>query len=78
MQTIEDKWDEIKENIRREYDLSDVSFHTWVEPLRYFDVQDDTVSVWTAAKKFIFYTLSFINLYGIQTCFLSIPGIYKP
>ena len=45
MQTIEDKWDEIKENIRKEYDLSDVSFHTWVEPLRFFDVQDDVVTI---------------------------------
>ena len=41
MQEIEAKWDEIKENIRKEYDLSDVSFHTWVEPLKFFDVQDD-------------------------------------
>ncbi len=45
MQTIEDKWGEIKENIRKEYDLSDVSFHTWVEPLRFFDVQDDVVTI---------------------------------
>ena len=45
MQEIEAKWDEIKENIRKEYDLSDVSFHTWVEPLKFFDVQDDVVII---------------------------------
>ena len=45
MQLLEEKWDEIKETIRVEYDLSDVSYHTWVEPLRFFDVQDDVVII---------------------------------
>ena len=30
MQSIGDKWDEIKENIKREYDLTEVSFDTWL------------------------------------------------
>lgn len=36
MQAIEARWDEIKETIRKEYDLSDVSYHTWIEPLEVF------------------------------------------
>ena len=40
MQAIEARWDEIKETIRKEYDLSDVSYHTWIEPLKFYDVQD--------------------------------------
>ena len=45
MQAIEARWDEIKETIRKEYDLSDVSYHTWIEPLKFFDVQDDVVII---------------------------------
>ena len=45
MQSIGDKWDEIKENIKREYDLTEVSFDTWVKPLRFFDVQEDVVTI---------------------------------
>lgn len=45
MQAIEEKWEEIKETMRKEYDLSDVSYHTWVEPLRFYDVQDDVVII---------------------------------
>ena len=35
----------IKENIKKEYDLTEVSFDTWVKPLRFFDVQDDVVTI---------------------------------
>ena len=45
MQAIEARWDEIKETIRKEYDLSDVSYHTWIEPLKFYDVQDDVVII---------------------------------
>lgn len=45
MHDIEEKWDEIKETIRTEYDLSDVSYHTWIEPLKFFEVKDDVVII---------------------------------
>ena len=45
MQLLEEKWNEVKETIRMEYDLSDVSFHTWVEPLEFYDVQDHMVTI---------------------------------
>ena len=31
MNEIKDRWNEIKEVIRQEYDLTAVSFNTWVE-----------------------------------------------
>lgn len=45
MQLLKEKWNEVKETIRMEYDLSDVSFHTWVEPLEFYDVQDHMVTI---------------------------------
>ena len=30
--SIKENWKTIKEAVRREYSLSDISYHTWVEP----------------------------------------------
>ena len=35
MESISKKWDEIKETLRKEYELSDISFATWIEPLNF-------------------------------------------
>ena len=40
---IRGSWNLIKETIRNEYDLSDISFSTWIEPLQFADLQDDMV-----------------------------------
>lgn len=45
MDSIKEKWDEIKETIRKEYELTDVSFDTWIKPLRFYDVKDNVVII---------------------------------
>ena len=45
MDFIKENWDVIKDTIRTEYDLSDISYNTWVKPLNYHDVKDDTVII---------------------------------
>jgi chromosomal replication initiator protein len=45
MNEIKDRWDEIKEIIRNEYDLTAVSFNTWVAPLRFYKVENDIVTI---------------------------------
>lgn len=45
MSEIEARWDEIKNNIKEEYDLSQVSFDTWIVPLKFFDDRDNVVSI---------------------------------
>lgn len=42
---IKENWEEIKENVRTEYDLSDVSFKTWIIPLKCHDVKNDIVTI---------------------------------
>lgn len=42
---IKENWNNIKETVRREYELSPISFHTWVEPLEYYDTLDDVVYI---------------------------------
>ncbi len=45
MQTIEKKWEDIKEIIRKEYELSSISYNTWVSPLKLHSVKDDIVTI---------------------------------
>jgi chromosomal replication initiator protein len=45
MNEIKDRWDEIKEIIKKEYDLTEVSFKTWIAPLQYYKVENDVVTV---------------------------------
>lgn len=45
MDSIKEKWDEIKETIRKEYELTDVSYDTWIKPLSFYDVQDNVVII---------------------------------
>lgn len=45
MDSIKKKWDEIKETIRKEYELTDVSYDTWIKPLSFYDVKDNVVII---------------------------------
>lgn len=45
MDSIKEKWEEIKEMVRNEYELTDVSYDTWIKPLSFFDVRDDVVII---------------------------------
>ena len=42
---IREKWNEIKESVRKEYNLSEISYHTWVEPLEFYNIENDTVNI---------------------------------
>lgn len=45
MDFIKENWDLIKETLRTEYDLSDISYKTWVKPLNFHSVKDDVVTI---------------------------------
>lgn len=42
---IKNNWDTIKTTIQKEYDLSKISFNTWVSPLKLYKVENDTVTI---------------------------------
>lgn len=42
---IKKNWDTIKETIRKEYDLSSISYNTWVLPLKLYKVENDMVTI---------------------------------
>ena len=49
--SIRENWNLIKENIRKEYELSNISYSTWIEPLSLYKVDDDNVSIIIPTEK---------------------------
>lgn len=45
MDNIRENWTTIKETVRREYNLSDISYHTWVEPLEFHNIVNDVINI---------------------------------
>lgn len=49
--SIRENWNLIKENIRKEYELSNISYSTWIEPLSLYKVDGDNVSIIIPTEK---------------------------
>ena len=45
MNIVEEKWPEIIEHLRVEHELLNVSFNTWIKPLKVYKVVDHTVFI---------------------------------
>lgn len=42
---LKENWNSIKETLRNEYDLSDISYNTWVKPLSFNNLKDDVITI---------------------------------
>ena len=45
MEIVEQKWDEILQTVKDEYELTDISFNTWIKPLEIYAIQDKTLYI---------------------------------
>ena len=45
MNTVIEKWDEILNIVKTEHDLSEVSFNTWLKPLKEYEVNGNVVTI---------------------------------
>lgn len=45
MDFIKDNWNLIKETLRKEYELSDIAYSTWIDPLNFYQAEDDVVTI---------------------------------
>ena len=45
MNIIKTNWEQIKESIRKEYELSDIAYNIWLKPLEYGDLNGKTITV---------------------------------
>lgn len=45
LEILQSKWNEILDYIKQEYDISDVSFDTWLLPLKVYSVKDGVITI---------------------------------
>lgn len=45
MNKLNDRWNEIKEIIKDQYDLTAISFNSWIKPLQFFKVENNIVTI---------------------------------
>lgn len=45
MNKVEEKWEEILQTVKKEHDLSEVSFNTWIRPLKFYQIEDNVVTI---------------------------------
>ena len=61
MSSIKENWELIKQNIRDEYEISNISFDTWIKPLEFYDVTDDIVKILIPSDQSNMQTLNYIS-----------------
>ena len=59
MDFIKENWHTIMDTIKKEYNISDISFHTWLEPLEYYATIDDVVIIAITSDKI--FSLNYIS-----------------
>ena len=74
MHTVEEKWPEIIEHLRVEHELSNVSFTTWIQPLKVYAVIDNTVYVLVDKGASVEYIEKKYAL-PLKVCIAEITGI---
>lgn len=45
MEIIKQNWKEIKENIRKEFEITDIAYNIWIEPLKYSSYINNVVTI---------------------------------
>ncbi|EOS70233.1 chromosomal replication initiator protein DnaA [Lachnospiraceae bacterium MD308] len=74
MNIVEEKWADIIEYLRTEHELSNVSFTTWIQPLKVYDVINDTVYIMVNMNASVEY-IEKKYLLPFKVCIAEITGI---
>ena len=73
MNIVFEKWPEIIEHLRVEHELSNVSFNTWILPLKVYDVVDNTVFILVSINSSVEY-IEKKYLLPLKVCISEITG----
>lgn len=73
MNTVEEKWPQIIEHLRVEHELSNVSFSTWIKPLKVYDVNNNTVFIMVNMNSSVEY-IEKKYLLPLKVCIAEITG----
>ena len=74
MNLVKEKWDDIIQKLKVEYDIYDVSFKTWILPLKVHEVKDSIVYIIAPSKAHIEFILKKYILF-LQICIEEVTGI---
>lgn len=71
MDKVIEKWDEILQTVKRDYNISDVAFNTWLKPLEVYDVTDNIITILVPSEQVVL-----INLLNKNISFFSrLPSV---
>ena len=45
MEKVLEKWDQILNTVKKEHEISDISFDTWMRPLEIYAVEDNIIYI---------------------------------
>ena len=74
MNVVEEKWPDIIEHLRVEHELSNISFSTWIQPLKVFNVIDNIVYILVKMNASVDYIEKKYSL-PLKVCIAEITGI---
>ena len=68
-------WEEILQNVKEKSDIPDISFRTWIQPLKVQDVRDNTIAVLitTGVMGVEYISKKYLRL--LKTAALEVTGI---
>ena len=55
LKKLQEKWDDILNYLKKEHEISDVSFNTWLLPLKLYSYENDTLYLLVPEKEFLTY-----------------------
>ena len=55
IEKLQEKWDDILNFLKKDHEISDVSFKTWLLPLKLYSFQNNTLSILVPEKDFLSY-----------------------
>jgi chromosomal replication initiator protein len=74
MNLVQEKWDDIIQKLKLEYDIYDVSFKTWILPLKVHEEKDSTIYIVAPSKAHIDFIIKKYLLY-LKVCIEEVTGI---
>ena len=74
MNIVMKKWPEILDLVKKELELSDVSFDTWLKPLKIHSVENEVVTIIVQSKEFIKYIEKKFQLH-IKVAITELSGL---
>ena len=57
MDNVIEKWDEILQTVKHDYNISDVAFNTWLKPLEVYDVTDNVITILVPSEQVVLINL---------------------